>query len=182
MTGQPPYRMGRRAERGANPVDFLNSICSPEFREIFSLRNPEWLQVVLLFLNARLNSEKYSPLQNPASLQEFCGFFECRRGTAVQLPRANQKPVHLARFVTSSNKTERGRLLQSPPFLRFGSSTCALHAGMLNLVATRAELRLRCKHCCETRKVVKSTEPLRPHRTGSRRTSPALPRLCRPAS
>lgn len=45
----------------------------------------------------------------------------------------------MARFVTSSDKTERGRPLQSPPFLRFGSSTCALHAGVLNLVATQAE-------------------------------------------
>ena len=47
-------------------------------------------------------------------------FFECRRGTAVQLPRANQKLIHVARFVTSSNKTERGRPLQSPPLFALG--------------------------------------------------------------
>ena len=47
----------------------------------------------------------------------------------------------MARFLTPSNKTERGRPLQSPPFLRFGSSTCALHAGVLNLVSTQAEQR-----------------------------------------
>jgi hypothetical protein len=92
-----------------------------------------------MFLNARLNSEKYFSCKILNSFKSFVDFFECRRGTAVQLPRANQKPIHVARFVTSSNKTERGRPLQSPPFLRFGSSTCALHAGVLNLVATQAE-------------------------------------------
>jgi len=56
--------MGRRVGRGENPVDFLESIWSPEFREICFLRNPEWLQVVLLFLNARLNSGKYFPAKS----------------------------------------------------------------------------------------------------------------------
>src|SRR5215207_1557618 len=121
--------MGRRAGRGGNPVDFFKSICPPECREIFFLRNPEELQGVLLFLNARLNSERYFSCKILHRFISFVDFFVCRRGTAVQLPRANQKPNHVARFVTSSNKTERGRPLQSPPFLRFGSSPCALHAG-----------------------------------------------------
>src|SRR5215212_5440216 len=84
-----------------------------------------------MFLNARLNSEKYFYCKILNSFKSFVDFFECRRGTAVQLPRANQKPIDVARFVTSSNKTERGRPLQSPPFLRFGSSTGCV-AGILS--------------------------------------------------
>ena len=91
-----------------------------------------------MFLNARLNSEKCLSCKILHSFKSFVDFFECRRGTAVQLPRANQKPIHVARFVTSSNKTERGRPLQSPPFLRSGSSARALRAGALDLVATQA--------------------------------------------
>jgi hypothetical protein len=51
--------MGRWAGRGGNPVDLLRSIWSPESRGIFSLRNPERLRAVLLFLNARPDSEQY---------------------------------------------------------------------------------------------------------------------------
>jgi hypothetical protein len=72
--------MGRRAERGENPVDFLKSICSPEFREIFFLRNPEELQVMLMFLNARLNCEKYFSCKILKSFKSFVDFFACRRG------------------------------------------------------------------------------------------------------
>ena len=76
-----------------------------------------------MFLNARPHSEEYFSCKILHSFKSFVDFFECRRGTAVQLPRANQKPIHVARFVTSSNKTERGRPLQSPPpFLRFAKA------------------------------------------------------------
>jgi len=78
--GQPPYRMGRRAGRGGNPVDFLKSICPPEFREIFFLRNPEELEGVLPFLNARLNSGRYFPCKILHRFISFVDFFECRRG------------------------------------------------------------------------------------------------------
>jgi hypothetical protein len=91
-----------------------------------------------MFLNARLSPGKYSPCKILHRFKRSVEFFERRRATAVRLPRAQQKAIRVARFVTTSNKTERGRPLQSPPLLRSGSSACALQAGVLNLVATQA--------------------------------------------
>jgi hypothetical protein len=48
-----------------------------------------------MFLNARLNSEEYFSSRILNSFKSFVGFFECRRGTAVQLPRANEPSIIL---------------------------------------------------------------------------------------
>ena len=88
-----------------------------------------------MFLNARPNPGGYSPCKMLNGFGSFVDLFECRGGAAAQLRRANRGPVHVARFVNPRlTRLKGGRPPQPSPFLRFGSSTCALQALLQELL------------------------------------------------